>query len=136
MNTTTAQNTPTTTGRLSLKAALLLDAAVTGANGLAYVAGAALLDSLLGPSATHLLVVGVFLVVCSAILTTIATRRPVPRGWAMFAIDVNIAWVAGSIAAVAFGWLDLTTTGAVWTVLQAGVVGAFAALQLSALRRR
>lgn len=137
MNTTTITTpTATTTGRFSLKTVLLLDAAVTGTNGLAYVAGAGFLDSLLGPSTAHLLAIGVFLIGCSAILATIGTRRPIPRGWAMFAIDVNLMWFVGSIAAVAFGWLDLTTAGVVWTLMQAGIVGAFAAMQLSALRRR
>ncbi len=136
MNTTTPQTTTATTGRLSLKTVLLLDAAVTGTNGLAYVAGLGFLDSLLGPSATHLLLIGAFLVACSAILTTIATRRPIPRGWAMFAVEVNLVWMVGSIATVAFGWLDLTTAGNIWTILQAGIVGGFAAMQLSALRRR
>lgn len=136
MNTTTAPTTTATTGRLSLKTVLLLDAAITGTNGLAYVAGAGFLDSLLGPSTTHLLVIGVFLIACSAILATIATRQPIPRGWAMFAIEVNVAWMIGSIAVVVFDWFDLTTAGSIWTILQAGIVGAFAAMQLSALRRR
>lgn len=136
MNTTTTATTTATTGRFSLKTVLLLDAAVTGTNGLAYVAGAGFLDSMLGPSTAHLLAIGVFLIVCSGILATIATRRPIPRGWTMFAVDVNVLWLVGSIAVVAFGWLDLTTTGVVWTFLQAGIVGAFAALQLSALPRR
>ena len=136
MNTTTAPKTPATTSRLSLKTVLLLDAAVTGTNGLAYVAGVGFLDSLLGPSTAHLLVVGAFLIACSAILATIATRRPIPRGWAMFAIEVNVAWMIGSIAVVMFDWFDLTATGSVWTILQAGIVGAFAAMQLGALRRR
>ncbi|MDR7087873.1 nitrate reductase NapE component [Aeromicrobium panaciterrae] len=136
MNTTTAPNTTATTSRLSLKSVLLLDAAVTGTNGLAYVAGFGFLDSWLGLSSTHLLLIGAFLVGCSAILATIATRRPIPRGWATFAIEVNVAWMIGSLATVAFGWLDLTTTGNIWTILQAGIVGAFAAMQLSAVRRR
>lgn len=136
MNTTTVHTTPATTGRLSLKTVLLLDSAVTGTNGLAYVAGVGFLDSLLGPSTAHLLVIGVFLIACSAILATIATRQPISRGWAMFAIEVNVAWMIGSIAVVMFDWFDLTTTGSVWTILQAGIVGAFAAMQLSALRRR
>ena len=54
----------------------------------------------------------------------------------MFAIEVNVAWMLGSIAAVMFGWYDLSTAGSIWTILQAGIVGAFAAMQLSALRRR
>lgn len=136
MNTTTAHPVTATTGPVNLKTVLLLDAVVTGANGLAYVAGAAALDSLLGPSSTHLIALGVFLVACSALLATIGTRRPISRGWTMFAVDVNIAWTIGSIVAVAFGWFDLTTTGQVWTILQAGLVAAFAALQIITLRRR
>lgn len=135
MNTTTTHPTTAATGPVTLKTALLLDATITGANGLAYVAGATALDSLLGPSSTHLVVLGVFLVACSAILATIGTRQPISRGWTMFAVDVNIAWAVGSIATVAFGWLELTATGQVWAILQAGLVGAFAALQLRMLRR-
>ncbi|MEO6606678.1 MAG: hypothetical protein ABIN55_13830, partial [Aeromicrobium sp.] len=114
---------------------LLLDATITGANGLAYIAGATALDSLLGPSSTHLVVLGLFLVACSSILAMIGTRQPIRRGWTMFAVDVNIAWAVGSIATVALGWLELTTTGQVWAILQAGLVAVFAAMQLLLLRR-
>lgn len=135
MNSTTADTTTATTGPVTLKTALLLDAVVTGANGLAYVAGAAVLDSLLGPSPMHFVAVGAFLTVCAVILAVTGTRRPIPRGWATFAAEVNVVWAIGSVAAVAFDWFDLTTTGAVWAILQAGIVAVFAALQLTALRR-
>ncbi|MDX6233382.1 MAG: hypothetical protein QOH68_2397 [Nocardioidaceae bacterium] len=135
MNSTTADTTTATTGPVSLKTALLLDATVTGANGLAYLAGATVLDSLLGPSPTHFVAIGAFLAVCAAILAVTGTRRPIPRGWAMFAAEVNVVWAIGSVAVVALDWFDLTTTGQVWTILQAGIVAAFAALQLMALRR-
>ena len=135
MNLTTPDTITATTSRLTLRAALLLDATVTGANGLAYLAGATVLDSLLGPSPTHFVAIGAFLTVCAVILAVIGTRRPIGRVWAMFAAEVNIAWALGSVAVVALGWLDLTTTGQVWTCLQAGLVAAFAALQLTALRR-
>ena len=103
MNSTTADTTTATTGSVSLKTALLLDAAVTGANGLAYLAGAALLDSLLGPSPIHFVAIGAFLMVCAAILAVTGTRQPIPRGWATFAAEVNVAWAVGSIAAVVLG---------------------------------
>lgn len=134
MNSATADTTDTT-GPVTLKTALLLDATVTGANALAYLAGAAVLDSLLGPSPAHFVVIGAFLAACTLILAVTGTRRPIPRGWATFAAEVNIVWAVASVAVVAFGWLDLTTTGEVWTILQALVVAAFAALQLTALRR-
>ena len=135
MNSTTADTTTATTGPVSLKTALLLDATVTGSNGLAYLAGATVLDSLLGPSPTHFVAIGAFLAVCAAILAITGTRRPIPRGWATFAAEVNVVWAIGSVAVVALGWFDLTTAGQVWTILQAGIVAAFAALQLMALRR-
>jgi len=135
MNTTTADTTTATTGPVTLKTALLLDAAITGANGLAYVAGASVLDSLLGPSPTHFVLIGIFLVGCAAILGVTGTRRPIPRGWATFAAEVNVVWAIGSVAVVALGWLDLTTTGAGWTLMQAALVAVFAMLQLTALRR-
>jgi hypothetical protein len=53
----------------------------------------------------------------------------------MFAAEVNVVWAIGSVAVVGLGWFDLTTAGQVWTILQAGIVAAFAALQLMALRR-
>ncbi len=135
MNSTTTHTVTATTGLVTLKTALLLDATVTGANALAYVAGAAVLDSLLGPTSTHLIAIGAFLAVCAVILAVTGTRRPIPRGWAMFAAEVNIAWAVGSVAAVALGWFELTTTGEIWTIMQAALVAAFAALQLTALRR-
>jgi hypothetical protein len=135
MNSITADTTTATTGPVSLKTALLLDATVTGANGLVYLAGAAVLDSLLGPSPTHFVAIGAFLAVCAVILAVTGTRRPIPRGWATFAAEVNVVWAIGSFAVVALGWFDLTTAGQVWTSLQAGIVAAFAALQLMALRR-
>jgi hypothetical protein len=135
MNSTTEVTTTATTGPVSLKTALLLDATVTGANALAYLTGAAVLDSLLGPSPMHLVAIGAFLAVCAAILAVTGTRRPIPRGWATFAAEVNVVWAIGSVSVVALGWFDLTTTGEVWTILQAGIVAGFAALQLTALRR-
>ena len=50
-------------------------------------------------------------------------------------VAVNAAWVAGSLAAVIAGWGSPSTAGSVWIVLQAVVVGAFAELQLTGLRR-
>ena len=136
MNSTTADTTTATTSPVTLKTALLLDATVTGANALAYLAGAAVLDSLLGASPAHFVAIGAFLAVSTAILAVTGTRRPIPRGWATFAAEVNVVWAIASVGVVAFGWFDLTTTGEVWTILQGVIVLAFAALQFAALRRR
>jgi hypothetical protein len=50
-------------------------------------------------------------------------------------VEANLAWSALSLLALAV-WLSPTTAGAVWTVLQAGTVAGFAALQYAALRGR
>lgn len=120
---------------LTLRNVLLLDAGVSGANGLAYLAGAAVLDSLLGPASAVLVGLGVFLLAYGAALAWIGTRRPVSRPATMLVVDANVLWVAASVGAVSFGWLELTTTGTVWALLQAAVVAGFAGLQVTALRR-
>lgn len=135
MNSTTTHPVPATTSPVTLRTALLLDAAITGANALAYLAGAAVLDSLLGASSAHFVTIGVILAVCTVVLAVTGARRPISRAWATFAAEVNILWAVGSVVVVAGGWFDLTTTGEVWTILQAGIVLAFATLQLMALRR-
>jgi hypothetical protein len=134
METTTTTTAPTTSV-LTLRNVLLLDAVLTGANGLAYVAGATVLDSLLGPSPASLVGLGVFMLAYAATAGALATRRPVSRLGVGVIADGNVLWAVASLAVVGFGWLGLTTAGTVWTLIQAALVVGFAALQLAALRR-
>jgi hypothetical protein len=117
------------------RVALKLDAAVTGANGFAYLALAGVLDGPLGMPAGFLRGVGAFLIVFAACVAFTATRRQINRQAVYAVIALNALWVIDSIALVALGWYDPTTGGAIWTILQAGVVAGFAALQAYALRR-
>jgi hypothetical protein len=132
---TTTRTTASTTNVLTLRNVLLLDAVLTGANGLAYVAGATVLDSLLGPSPAVLIGLGVFMLAYAATAAFLGTRRPVSRLGVGLIADGNILWAIASLAVVGFGWLGLTTAGSVWTLIQAALVVGFAALQLAALRR-
>jgi hypothetical protein len=50
-------------------------------------------------------------------------------------VAANAIWVAGSVAVVLAGTGTPTTTGVVWLLLQAVVVGTFAVLQAAGLRR-
>lgn len=117
-----------------LRAALLTDAVVTGANGLAYVLGATLLTDLLGPPKAFLHGIGVFLT-CFAMVICVVGRRPsIPTAGVWFAIVMNTAWVVASVMyVIAADWL--TTAGIVWTALQALVVLGFGLAQLVGLRR-
>lgn len=112
--------------RTLLKLALLLDAAVTGVNGLAYVAAAGPLESLLGLPAGPVRAAGAFLLVFAAAVAYLGTRPA--RGAVLAVVAVNVAWVVGSLTVEAG-----TVVGQVWVILQAVVVAGFAGLQAYAL---
>ncbi|PZT70969.1 hypothetical protein DN402_00250 [Streptomyces sp. SW4] len=118
-----------------LRRFLALDAAVTGANALAYLALSGPLGRLLGTDSGLLLALGAFLALYAAAVGLLAARSRPPALGVRAVVEANLAWAALSFAALAL-WLTPTTAGAVWTVLQALVVAAFALLQHAALRAR
>ncbi|RFU38236.1 hypothetical protein DZF91_28735 [Actinomadura logoneensis] len=137
---TTAATTRTPAGLFSdgnrlLRLALRADAIVTGANGLLYLALAAPLDDLLGLGATAGRELGAFLLLYAAAVWAISMPARPRRGAATAVVEANALWTVLSVVTVVVGWFSLTTVGAVWAVLQAIVVGGFAALQYTALRR-
>jgi predicted membrane-bound spermidine synthase len=123
----------TTEPQTMLRRFLALDAVVTGANGLAYVAASGPLGRLLGVDAALLLELGVFLILFAAGVGYLASRRQPPQLPVKAVIDANLLWAVLSVAALAL-WFDPTTAGAVWIPMQALTVAGFAALQWSALR--
>ena len=114
---------------MSLRTALKLDAVVTGANGAAYLVAAGPLEDLLGLSPALLRSIGVFLLLFSAAVWTVAARPQVSTSAALAVIAVNVLWAADSIAFLLSGVSDPTTVGAIWIVMQALVVAGFAGLQ-------
>lgn len=118
-----------------LRLALVADAAVTGANAVAYLAGAFVLDSVLGVPAGLLLALGAFLAVYSALVLRLATRPSIPRGGVLAVIDANLAWAAASLLVLALDTFTPDAAGQIWIALQAVVVAGFAALQWIGLRR-
>lgn len=132
MTTTTRSSTTRNASLLSLRNVVLADAGVSGINGLAYLAGAMVLDSILGPSAAFLAIIGAVLLGWSAALGWVGTRSPIVAGQVREVGIGNLVWVAGSVVVLAL--MDLTVIGAVWCVLQAIVVAGFAVLQLRGIR--
>ncbi|MFJ6983397.1 MULTISPECIES: hypothetical protein [unclassified Streptomyces] len=119
----------------ALRRFLALDALVTGANGLAYLAASGPLGRLLGVGSGLLLGLGAFLTVYAAAVALLAAR-PRPAVLPVRAVvEANSAWTALSLVALLL-WLSPTAAGAVWIVLQAGTVAGFALLQHLALRAR
>ncbi|MET9684481.1 hypothetical protein [Streptomyces coeruleorubidus] len=119
----------------TLRRFLALDAAVTGANALAYLALSGPLGRFLGVDSTLLLAVGAFFTAFAAGVGLLAARRQPPALGVRAVVEANLAWTAVSLVALTL-WLTPSTAGAVWTVLQALVVAGFAALQYTALRVR
>jgi hypothetical protein len=120
--------------RTDVRRSLLLDAAVSGAFGVLVAAGSPWLDGVLGGPVAFLVPLGVFLVLYAGALWLIA-RVGAPAPLVRAVIAGNAAWTALSVAAVAFDWLTLTTTGTVLTLAQAAAVALLAELQLAGLRR-
>jgi hypothetical protein len=118
-----------------LRVALQLDAVVTGANGVAYLALAGPLSDLLGLDASFLRLAGAFLIVFAAFVWSVSRQREISRTATLAVIAANLLWVADSVVLLISGWQDPTTAGAVWIALQAFTVAAFAVLQIAGRRR-
>ncbi|MET7952028.1 hypothetical protein [Micromonospora sp. NPDC005324] len=113
---------------------LRLDALVTGANALAYLAAAPLLSGLLGPEPALLRSIGAFLAVFTVGVLLVARQvRPAQTPTAAV-IVVNLVWTAASVLVAVVGAGGLTGPGRAWAVAQALVVASFGIAQASALR--
>jgi hypothetical protein len=131
----TAQSIAITPRAGLLRFALTADAAVTGVNTVAYLAGAVVLDSVLGVPTGVLLAVGAFLAIYAALVGWLATRPTMPRAAVLAVIDGNVVWAAGSLLLLGLDTFTPSTAGQVWIAVQAVAVAGFAALQFQGLRR-
>ncbi|WP_406718507.1 hypothetical protein OHA53_30250 [Streptomyces althioticus] len=131
---TTPLTAPARTGA-PLRRLLALDAVVTGANALAYLALSGPLGRFLGIGSGLLLGLGAFLAVYAAAVGLLAARPHPPTAGVRGVVEANLAWTAASFLVLAL-WLSPTTEGAVWVVLQALVVGGLALVQHRALKAR
>jgi hypothetical protein len=136
MSTTAALPTTATRRTPLLRAALKLDAIVTGANGAAYLIAAGPLGDLLGLSPALLRGTGAFLIAFAAAVYFTSTRPQIPRTAAYAIVAANAVWAIDSAVAAIAGWGSPETAGTVWIVMQAIVVAGFAELQLTGLRRK
>ncbi|MFF3226266.1 hypothetical protein ACFYV7_25955 [Nocardia suismassiliense] len=118
-----------------LRLSLRLDAVVTGVNGLAYLALAGPLESLLGLNTELGIPIGIFLTLYGVAVAIVGTRQTISPAATRVVIAGNAAWTVVSLAALAAGALDLNLVGSIWTVMQAATVGGFAALQYLGLRK-
>ncbi|MGN9776494.1 hypothetical protein ACTMS0_12090 [Micromonospora sp. H33] len=118
-----------------LRFALKQDAIGSGANGVVYLAAAAIFGEMFGLPAAFLYPIGAFLIAFAAGLLFLASRPGVSRPAVAVVIAVNVAWVVASVELLAAGWFPLTGLGTALVIAQAVVVAGFAALQVAGLRK-
>lgn len=135
MTAHTATPTVTTSDAGLLRFALRLDATVSAANGIAYLALFWLLDGWLGVPGSFLVAVGAFFVAFAAFVGRLSTQASPHRGTVIAVIAGNALWVLDSALLLAADWFTPTTAGQVVIALQAVGVAGLAALQYLGLRR-
>ncbi|MER6594192.1 hypothetical protein ABT214_20555 [Micromonospora purpureochromogenes] len=118
-----------------LRFALKQDAIGSGANGVGYLAAAAIFGEMFGLPTAFLYPIGAFLVAFAAALLFLASKPRVSRPAVAVVIAVNTAWVVASAELLIAGWFPLTGLGTALVIAQAVVVAGFTALQLAGLRR-
>ena len=118
-----------------LRTVLLADAIASGATGLLMIAGAGLLDGLLGLPVALLREAGLVLIPYVAFVAWVGTREAISRSPVQAIIVLNVLWVAGSVGLLVSGWVAPTMLGTAFVIAQAAVVGMLAELQIVGLRR-
>jgi hypothetical protein len=117
-----------------LRAALVIDAAASGALGLLQTAASGHTSALLGLPAALVLGTGVFMLAYAATLVAMARSTSLPRSAALVVIVGNSAWALGC-AVLAAVHPQLTVLGFGYLLLQAVAVATFAAMQAAGLAR-
>lgn len=118
----------------ALRPLLWLDAATCIAFGLLLAIAADPLSELLGLPIPLLREAGILLLPFALFIIWVATRADPARGTRVV-IAANVAWVLASLAVLAGLWVDPTTIGTAFVVVQAAAVAGIAILEAYALRR-
>ena len=94
-----------------LRRALILDALASGATALLMIAGAGLVEGLLGLPAALLRGAGLVLVPYVAFVIYTGTREAISRPAVWTIIVANVAWAAASALLLVSGWVAPTALG-------------------------
>jgi hypothetical protein len=116
-----------------LRHVLWADAIASGATGLMMIAGAGLLESLLGLPSTLTREAGIALVPFAALVAVVATRARISRVAVWVIIAANAAWTIGSFGLLA-GGVATTALGCAFVIAQALVVAILAELEYAGMR--
>jgi len=119
----------TTRRALLLRRALLADAIISGATGIAMILGAGMLGSLFGVPAPLLRWAGVSLVPFAAFVGVIAARDSIAPGAVRAVIVANALWAVDSVLLLLTGWVEPSLLGYAFIIGQALIVAALAEIQ-------
>lgn len=119
---------------ISLRTALRLDAAASGAMGALLLLGAGALSPLFDLPLPLLRGAGLALVPFALALAWLARRPRIPRGWAWAVIAANVLWALDSLLLPATGRVAPSALGTAFVIGQAVAVALFACLEYVGLR--
>jgi hypothetical protein len=119
-----------------LRTVLLLDAAASGATALLLIAGAGLLEGLLGLPVTLMREAGLVLVPYVALVAIVAMRERIIAGAVWTIIAANALWAVASACLLMSGLVAPTVLGYAFVIAQAAVVAVLAELQYVGLTRQ
>ena len=119
-----------------LRYALLADAIASGATGVLLIAGAGLLDGLLGLPVALMREAGLLLVPYVVLVAYVGTREQISRPAVQTIIALNIVWAVCSVGLLLTDSVAPTALGTAFVIAQAAVVAVFAELQFIGLRRQ
>ncbi|HET6925338.1 MAG TPA: hypothetical protein VFI48_00590 [Hyphomicrobiaceae bacterium] len=118
-----------------LRNVLVLDAAASGATGLLLVAGAGVLEDLLGLPMALLRGAGLILIPYVACVAWVGTRQPIARRAVWAIIAANALWALASVGLLVSGLVGPTPLGYTFVIAQAAVVAVLGELQYAGLKR-
>src|SRR5438045_7884060 len=119
-----------------LRYALLADALASGATGALLIAGASLLDGLLGLPVALMREAGLILVPYVAFVAWVGTRQGIVRGAVWAIIAANALWALASVCLLVSGLVAPTLLGTAFVIAQAAVVALLGELQYAGLKRQ
>ena len=118
-----------------LRLVLLADAAASGATAALLVAGAGLLERLLGLPVALMREAGLLLIPYVVLVVFVASRPSVAVAVVTAIIGINAAWTTASVLLLASGFVSPTVLGVAFVLAQALAVGVFAVIQYLCLRQ-
>jgi hypothetical protein len=118
-----------------LRQALVADATTSAAFGLLMLLAAGPLGSLLGLPEMLLRASGIVLLPFAAFLAWLGLREQVQKPLVWAVVIGNALWVADSLLLLVSGWVQPTTAGYAFVIMQALAVLMYAEFQFIGLRR-